>query len=166
MLNSATLRLHDDGLMPNNDRLPLLLYRAGLGTGLAAAAVIRRFAANGWTDAWINGIYPFQHYHATAHEVLGIAGGQARVQLGGESGPVVTVGPGDVLVIPAGVGHCRLEQIGELVVIGAYPAGQVPDLRRATAGDRAEALALIAAVPLPATDPLHGRRGPLTRHWR
>jgi uncharacterized protein YjlB len=33
------------------------------------------------------------------------------------------------------------------------------------AGERERALANIAAVPLPAADPVHGRSGPLLERW-
>ena len=64
----------DDGRVPNNPLLPLIVYRAALETGPRCAAVCERlFADNGWSGAWRNGIYAHHHYHSTAHEVLGIA---------------------------------------------------------------------------------------------
>lgn len=148
--------LRDDGLVPNNPSLPLRLYRAAL-LGLVADAVIARLATHGWGGAWINGIYPFQHYHARAHEVLVIVGGSARVQFGGPSGPVFEVGAGDAVLIPAGVGHCRLSASAGLVVVGAYPAGQEDyDLKRATTAERLVALGEIPRVALPARDPVTG----------
>ncbi|MBS0244504.1 MAG: cupin, partial [Proteobacteria bacterium] len=50
--------LSDDGLVPNNALAPLLLYRAGLPLG-SAPAIEAHFARNGWSNAWVNGIYPF-----------------------------------------------------------------------------------------------------------
>ncbi len=162
------LRLVDDGTVPNNERLPLLLYRGASADGdpVDADTLVTRFARCGWGDAWINGIYDFHHYHATAHEVLGIARGTARVQLGGPAGPMVDLRAGDVMVIPAGVGHCRQSASADLSVVGAYPRGQVADLRRATPADRAFAIARIRRVALPESDPLHGPAGPLTQLWR
>jgi uncharacterized protein YjlB len=51
------------------------------------------------------------------------------------------------------------------VVVGAYPDGMWCDLRRGDPAERDEVLANIAAVPLPATDPLHGPGGPLLAAW-
>ncbi|MGH7031259.1 MAG: hypothetical protein ACREEZ_12620, partial [Stellaceae bacterium] len=80
----------DDGRVPNNPRLPLVVYRGALATGTGApAACEARFAANGWSGGWRAGIYAHHHYHSTAHEALGIVAGSARVRLGGEGGEVV-----------------------------------------------------------------------------
>ena len=126
------LKFDTDGLIPNNPALELVAYRGVLDLAGSEPEqhVIQHFAANGWGDAWINGIYPFQHYHATAHEVLGIARGQALVQFGGPNGPHLEVVAGDAVLIPAGVGHCRLDMSSDLSVVGAYPHGQTADLRR------------------------------------
>ncbi len=158
-----TYWLSDDGLVPNNTVCPLVVYRAGLPSGVdAAKAIEAHFADNGWANAWVDGIYPYHHYHATVHEVLGIAQGRGRVQFGGPSGPILELGPGDGVLIPAGVGH-RCEQAShDLVVVGAYPGGADWDLVRATKEARTHALARIAAVAPPAVDPV--TREPFERH--
>jgi uncharacterized protein YjlB len=69
------------------------------------------------------------------------------------------------VVIPAGVGHKNEGASGDLLVVGAYPSGQAPDLLRGGTGDRPRALRNIAAVPLPAGDPVLGASGPLVRRW-
>ena len=82
----------DDGLVPNNGKLPLILYRHGLALEHASEperAFETLFKSNGWRGAWVDGIYDFHHYHSTAHEVLGIAQGSAKVQLGGPQGLLV-----------------------------------------------------------------------------
>jgi len=160
-----TYRFADDGIVPNN-KLPLVLYRGALPDGGdRAAACEEMFSRNGWPDSWRNGIYPHHHYHSTAHEVLGIARGHARVRLGGESGHSVELRAGDVVVIPAGVAHKREAASADLLVIGAYPRGQNPDICRAEPGRRDRALANIAAVPLPDADPVTGRAAPLLDCW-
>ena len=157
----------DDGIVPNNRALPLVVYRGALAdTGDRARACEALFAEHGWPDAWRNGIYRHHHYHSTAHEVLGIARGTARVRLGGESGQSVELAAGDVVVIPAGVAHKREAASADLLVIGAYPAGQKPDMCRADAAGRAAAERNIAKVPLPAADPVTGGAGPLLACWR
>jgi len=163
-----TFFLKDDGRIPNNPLLPLLVYAGALQLPEPdpAAACERIFSANGWGSGWRNGIYSFHHYHSTAHEVLAIARGSARVQFGGESGPLIDVQPGDVVLIPAGVGHKNLGASRDLLVVGAYPTGQRWDLCRGTADERPWVLENIARVPLPTADPIYGKKGPLTTHWQ
>jgi len=166
-IEPLAFRFADDGLVPNNARLPFLVYRGGIDvTGRDPAAIEQRFAANGWGDMWRNGIYPFTHYHSRIHEALGIARGRARERNGGATGEEQEVAAGDVSVLPAGTGHQRLSASGDLLVIGAYPPAGAYDLCRATAETRESALATIPHVPLPATDPLYGADGPLVALWR
>ena len=154
------LRLDDDDLVPNNPRLPRTVYRSAIpdGRGSAEQRCIALFAGHGWGSAWVNGIYPFHHYHATVHEVLGLARGWAEVQFGGPAGPVLHVEAGDIVLIPPGVGHCRIVASDDLSVVGAYPGpGEVAvDLQRATPEARLASLPLIAQVPDPQTDPVLG----------
>ena len=121
-----TYHFADDGVVPNSP-LPLVVYRGALpAAGDRAGYCEALFAKNGWPDAWRNGIYAHHHYHSTAHEVLGIAQGEARVRLGGDNGRTVELDAGDVVVIPAGVAHKREAASADLLVIGAYPAGPIP----------------------------------------
>jgi uncharacterized protein YjlB len=169
MANSPSIETHffaDDGTVPNN-RLPLVLYRGGLGhEGDLVARCEKMFEANGWPGAWRNGIYGHHHYHSTAHEVLGIARGSARVRLGGENGATVELCEGDVVVIPAGVAHKRESASADLLVIGSYPSGQRPDICRAEAGAHDKSAANVAQVALPQSDPVTGRADPLIDCWR
>ena len=98
------------------------------------------------------------HYHSTAHEVLGICRGEANVRSAARRGIVLAVRPGDVVVIPAGVGQ-RTRRQRRSAVVGAYPRGQSWDLCRGQADERPQALDNIARVPLPAADPVYGAEG-------
>ncbi len=157
----------DDGTYPNNDSLPLLLYRHAVRRSVRAPArtMERLFWAHAWTGAWRDGIFGYHHYHSTAHEVLGIAGGTATVQLGGPDGLTVDVTTGDVLVLPAGVAHKNLGANANFLVVGAYPQGQSWDLKTGAPEDRPEADHNVERVPLPTQDPVYGDRGPLLEHW-
>jgi uncharacterized protein YjlB len=159
--------LEDDGVFPNS-RLPLVVFRGALALDVAdpARSVERVFEANQWGGGWRNGIYPFHHYHSTAHEVLGVYGGSARVQLGGPQGMTLEIRPGDVIVIPAGVAHRNLGASPDFAVVGAYPDGQRWDMNYGRAGERPGADARIAQVPLPSKDPAHGADGPLMNLWQ
>lgn len=162
-----TLHFKDDGIIPNS-RYPLLLYRnAFSATGPAGAAWLeQRFAANHWTNSWRNGVFPYHHYHSTSHEVLGVYSGSAQLQLGGEKGDIVRVKTGDIIVIPAGVGHKKLESSADFGVVGAYPNGRDYDTLRGEPGERPQADQNIAAVPLPKTDPLLGKAAGLVSWWK
>jgi uncharacterized protein YjlB len=163
LLDSFTLP--DDGRIPNNPALPVLVYR-DVAAARSAAACEALFESHGWGGTWRDGIFPFHHFHSVSHEVLGIVSGSATVVLGGPSGRRLEVRRGDVLVLPAGTGHCREGASADLLVIGAYPAGQEDyDLRRGEPDEQDEVRANIARVALPEQDPVEGREGPLVRHW-
>jgi uncharacterized protein YjlB len=160
-----TYRFADDGGIPNS-LLPVLVYHGIEEVAAGAASCEALFAGNGWGGSWRDGIYSFHHFHSTAHEVLGIAAGTATVVLGGPSGERFELAPGDVLVLPAGTGHCNAGSSPDLLVIGAYPRGQTWDLRRGDPAEHDEVVANIARVELPDTDPVRGADGPLVELWR
>lgn len=157
----------DDGTFPNNEALPVIVYRSALAFGdhSRAALIEEVFQANGWGGLWRNGIYNYHHYHSTAHEVLGVADGAARVQLGGENGRVFEVEAGDVIVLPAGVAHKNLGAASGFLVVGAYPEGQQWDMNYGRPEERPRADRNIEQVPLPASDPVYGTDGPLAEYW-
>jgi uncharacterized protein YjlB len=167
---AATIEEHvfaDDGHVPNNALLPLIVYRGVLETGPSAAADCEAlFAGNDWSAAWRNGVYAHHHYHSTAHEVLGIAAGFVRVRLGGERGKTVELRPGDVVVIPAGVAHKNEGASPNLLVVGAYPGGRSPDMCRPGAQECERAKRNIREVAMPSRDPVYGKSGPLVERWR
>lgn len=157
----------DDGRIPNNPTLPLLVYPRALGSsGRQPSRCKESLAGNGWGGAWVNGVFPYHHYHSNAHEALCVVGGGARIAFGGPEGTTIEVEAGDAVVIPAGVGHCNSGSSDDFTVIGAYPRGQESyDLRTGEKGDRPEALENIQSVALPEGDPLFGKEGPLLRYW-
>jgi uncharacterized protein YjlB len=159
----------DDGSIPNNPRLPLLIYRSAVdlsGTPDPEDVIEATFARHGWGDMWRNGIFPYVHYHSMIHEALAIARGRAKVRFGGAGGQVLDLAPGDVMVLPAGTGHQCLWESPELCVIGAYPKGGKYDLCRGSKAEHAKAIESIANVPVPDSDPVYGEDGPLIRLWR
>lgn len=164
-----TFRFDSDGEVPNNPDLPLVVHRGAVPEarrGEAATWLEQTFAANGWVDGWRNGIYPFRHFHTGTHEVLGIAQGRATVEFGGAGGRALTVERGDVVILPAGTCHKRLEASADLLVVGAYPHDSRIDQDRPGEIDIEAARRAVAAVPLPARDPVMGQTGAVAKLWR
>ena len=161
-------RLAASAGFPNNPVLPLLVYRQAIPGERPdpAREVERRLAAHGWRGAWRNGVYAYHHFHSNAHELLAVCAGQAEIQFGGPSGPIVAIAAGDVAVLPAGTGHKRVRASSDFLVVGAYPGGQEDyDLCRGEPDKQSAAMERIARVPLPEADPLFGPDGPLFEHW-
>lgn len=160
------LQLRRNGWMPNNEKLPVLLYRnaAGNAKSEVASYLEQVFRKNGWSPQWRNGVYSFHHYHSTAHEVLGFASGEAKIMLGGENGTLVTVNKGDVALLPAGTGHCRISASSDFLVVGAYPPDQQWDLCRSAPDEKA--IVRMSKLPFPASDPVRGSIRPLTELWK
>jgi len=151
--------------VPNNRKLAVAIYRMAIpDSGIDPVSEFEAlFEHNQWPPQWRNGIFDYHHFHATAHEVLGIASGSADVIVGGPGGRIVALHPGDALLLPAGTGHCLQAFAGSLRVVGAYPAGQQWDIRR----DRLTPteLAAMELLPFPPSDPVLGERGPVIEQW-
>jgi len=168
-IKPRTLLFADDGVIPNNPSLPLVLMSNVLdfaGATNPEKVTETTFRRNGWGNIWCNGILQYVHYHLMIHEVMGIARGRAKVRFGGDKGNELDLTAGDVVIVPAGVGHqCRWADPG-LVVVGAYPPNGEYNLCRSSKADHAQALKTIPHVPLPETDPVFGAHGPLVRLWQ
>lgn len=162
---TTAFHLEARGFVPNNPRLPVVVYEAAFPSDEddLAATMEKRFQDNGWPPHWRNGIYDYDHYHTQGHEVLGIAAGSAELVLGGDGGRTVTVRAGDVLLLPAGTGHRRVSQSDDFVVVGAYPPGQEADIVRREASPAM--LKQIAVLNFPPSDPVGGADGPLLSLW-
>ena len=159
----------DDGSIPNNPALPVLVYKRALAAASPSALadlIEATYTKNHWRAAWRWSVYPFPHYHSTAHEVLGCYRGSATLQLGGKNGVKFVVEPGDIIVLPAGTGHQNLGASDDFHICGGYPDGQSADLLRGHADERPASLKNIQAVPLPKSDPILGDSGPLLSLWK
>jgi uncharacterized protein YjlB len=91
--------------------------------------------------------------------------GSARVQFGGPNGITLTFEQGDVVIIPAGVAHMKLDEADGFTCMGAYPDGREYDMNYGKPGERPSVDENIKKVPLPENDPLYGADGPLIKNW-
>jgi uncharacterized protein YjlB len=159
------LLLEPNDWVPNNPRLPVLIYIKAIAIqGSDPAALFEKtFNDNGWPPQWRYGVYDYHHYHTEGHEVLGVAAGYARLMLGGPGGRILEVSGGDVLLLPAGTGHCNVASSSDFLVVGAYPPGQHADICREA--PTSEQLASIHKLPFPEQDPVQGLRGAVSRYW-
>ena len=166
-LQPLTFIFADDGLVPNNP-MPLLIYKRAIDVenDHPEATIEGLFGANGWGAMWRNGVYDYSHYHATVHEVLCVARGNAVVRFGGDRGMEIAIAAGDVAILPAGTGHQCLSASPDFSVVGAYPPGPPLEITRPTPENHARALQTIPKVKLPKTDPVMGADGPLVRLWK
>lgn len=166
MINCKTYLFEDDGTIPNNSELPLLIYPNVLAGDQTSSSTCKELLnVHGWMRAWVNGIYSYHHYHSTTHEVLAVISGSANVKMGGEQGEEFSISAGDVIVIPAGVGHCNLGSSRDFRVVGAYPGGRSYDMCTGKPGERPQVLQNIKEVPMPELDPVTGEKDPLYEYW-
>lgn len=156
----------DDGSIPNSKK-PLLIYRNAFKARDKPGAewLEQKFEENNWTNSWRNGVFDYHHYHSITHEVLGVYSGKALLHLGGEKGEKLEVFAGDIIVVPAGVGHKYLG--GEnFQIVGAYPDGSRYDINTGKEEERLETDKNIAKVPVPKKDPLQGNSGGVPEIWK
>jgi uncharacterized protein YjlB len=113
--------------------------------------------------AWRYSMYRQHHYHSTAHEVLVVSSGSASLFFGGKGNPggqQAEVVRGDVIIVPAGVGHALLEDKGGFEMIGSYPMGADQwDMCTGVEGTVAEKR--IRALSWFTKDPIYGDDGPV-----
>ncbi|MFW6309728.1 MAG: hypothetical protein ACOC1D_01385, partial [Prolixibacteraceae bacterium] len=156
-----TLELSENGSFPNNPELPVLLYKNvfEFDEGDPASTIEKIFAENNWGSSWRNGIFNYHHYHTTAHEALGVYSGWAEVQLGGPGKDPVRIEKGDLVVLPAGTSHKKLDSGDGFAVVGAYPDSQNYDMNYGKQGELEKARENIVNVSMPDNDPVFGKDG-------
>jgi uncharacterized protein YjlB len=162
------MSFRDDGIVPNNPRFPVLIYRSAVSVKARyepAVIIDTLFETNGWGRSWRDTVYDFVHYHSQIHEVMGVARGTGKLECGGIKGRVISVEPGDVVVLPAGTGHRLIEASRNFLVVGAYPESGTYDEMTDTR-ERPDAIKRIAKVRKAAKDPVLGKAGPLVKLWR
>lgn len=156
-------RFEDDGMIPNNPSLEVIVYPAVFKQNPEEIETV--FNSHDWTNSWTGGVFAYHHYHSNTHEVLGVRSGTATLQIGGEQGEALTVAAGDVVLLPAGTGHKKLEAGSDFEIVGAYPGGVSYNLKTGEPGERPYVLEDIQNTPLPKMDPVFGSKGPVIEKW-
>ncbi len=102
------------------------------------------------------------HFHSNTHEVLSVFSGSAKCCFGGEQneGRVeLVLEQGDVVIVPAGVGHRLLEEHGSFQMVGSYPKGKTWDMCYGKSGEE-EQVKQIGSLRWFQRDPIYGDAGP------
>lgn len=163
MANEIFHHFEDDKSIPNNPRLPVIVYPKAFESNPEEIETV--FNRNDWTNSWTGGVFDYHHYHSNIHEALGVRSGSALIQIGGENGQALKVTVGDVAVLPAGTGHKLLESTDDFQVVGAYPGGVQPNKKLGKPDERPNVLEEILDTPLPQKDPVYGDDGPVIHNW-
>ena len=156
----------DDGTIPNS-LLPVIIYRKVCNTIDNAQWFEHCFQTNNWTNNWRDIVLPYDHFHSITHEVLGVSKGSVSLRIGGQkNGKIFEVSAGDVLILPAGVGHFALSNHKNYEITGGYPEGKSWDMMTGTPEERKAAFRNIASLTIPTTDPVFGSNGGLIDLWK
>jgi uncharacterized protein YjlB len=158
MVEVRRFLLEANDWIPNNSRLPVLLYRNALDPDATGRLPAFRtmFRRNGWIPDWDGRLHSEHQFHASAHEVIGFAEGSGIIMIGGPAGKKIAVDAGDAIMLPAGTGHCVVQESWDFKAIGAYPEGQRWDVHRAAPSR--DVLIQIGELPMPPSDPVLGNQ--------
>ncbi|KIV77169.1 hypothetical protein PV11_08992 [Exophiala sideris] len=156
---------------PNSD-LPVLIYRDCLPLPLSEGNAKEFLESHAWIQGGTWGHISTRHFHPNTHECYGVFQGESTLLLGcgkndSGGGQEIDVRAGDVIVLPAGTGHCSTESSQDYRYIGVYPQG-APKWRNELGKepiDLEEFRQETTAVAMPKEDPVNGPDGPLLKLW-
>jgi uncharacterized protein YjlB len=154
----------DDGVIPNS-KLAVVVYRQVCSVEDKSLWFENTFIENGWTNNWRDVIMSDDHFHSTTHEVLGVGRGKATLQVGGRNGARLHVTAGDMIIIPAGVGHFGADSSDDYEIVGGYPDGRAWNIMFGSEAERKLAFQQISTIPTPSKDPIDGYHGHLFKCW-
>ncbi|CAK7237696.1 hypothetical protein SBRCBS47491_010085 [Sporothrix bragantina] len=136
---------------PNN-AYPVLVYRQCLPLPVSEEKTKLFLESHAWERKGTWGHIGVRHFHPNVHECYGVIAGESTMLVGcgiddaDGSGQEIELMVGDVIVLPAGTGHCNLQSTKDYLYVGVYPAE-------------------VDNVPLPEEDPVTGKDGPLMKLW-
>lgn len=146
---------------PNNE-MPVIFYQNALEsifsqTNYSAEEVLSFLETHGYANGWVNGILTKHHFHSNTHEVLACISGSANVQLGGPEKEVITFNKGDIIFLPAGTAHKKIESSDNFMIVGAYPNGASYDMFYGKAAEYEQVKENARNVETPRIDPVSGQ---------
>ncbi|KAM5356658.1 hypothetical protein ACJ41O_003304 [Fusarium nematophilum] len=154
-------------LIPNTSiqSKPLLIYHSAFKPPISPSRIESHLSSVGVVSPqWRYTMYSTTHFHSTTHEVLSVSRGRAYLCFGGEEneGRVETlVEEGDVIIVPAGVGHRLLEDVeGGFEMVGSYPPGKSWDMCYGKEGE-GKKIEKIKDLEWFVRDPVYGDEGPI-----
>ncbi|KAL2061101.1 hypothetical protein VTL71DRAFT_9153 [Oculimacula yallundae] len=154
-------------LIPNTSiqKRPLLIYHSCFPVSASAASIEDHLISVGVVvPQWRYTMYDITHFHSTTHEVLCVCSGRAKLCFGHESNPhslTLTVQKGDVIIIPAGVGHRLMDDFQSgFELVGSYPRGMYCDMCCGKKGEAGKVEG-IERLKWFERDPVYGDEGPL-----
>lgn len=154
-------------LTPNTSiqKKPLMVYHSAFPPKEVTASALESHVENigAVVPGWRYSMFPYSHFHSNTHEVLCIAAGRAVCCFGHEENPdryEAELSKGDVVVVPAGVGHRLLKDIdGGFHMVGCYPPGKQWDMCYGKPGEEKK-IEGIKGVGWFDKDPIYGEKGP------
>lgn len=165
-LHVSSYQIPAFGLIPNTSiqKKPLLIYHSAFHPSVSASAIESHLSSVGVVSPqWRYTMYSQSHFHSTAHEVLCVASGKARLCFGGEENPKrveAELEKGDVIVVPAGVAHRLLKDIDRgFNMVGSYPIGKSWDMCYGRKGEE-DKVKGIESLGWFSSDPIFGDEGP------
>ena len=166
-LRTSSHKIPSFDRIPNTSiqKKPLLIYHSVFQPSVSASAIENHLSSVGVVSPqWRFTMFSQSHFHSTAHEVLCVASGKAKLCFGGENNPQRVepmVEKGDVMVVPAGVAHRLLEDIdGGFNMVGSYQAGKSWDMCFGREGEE-DRVKEIGALRWFERDPIYGDQGPV-----
>jgi uncharacterized protein YjlB len=166
-LKTTIKQISAHNFIPNTSlqQKPLLIYHSTFPSTATVSDIENHLRAVGVVvPQWRYTMYSTTHFHSTTHEVLVVSNGKAKLCFGGEENSdrvVEVVGKGDVMVVPAGVGHRLLEDLSDnFEMVGSYPPGKEWDMCYGKAVEEKKAQG-IKGLGWFERDPVYGDEGPV-----
>lgn len=140
---------------------PLTIYKSVFDGIVTADRIESHFRSVGEVvPQWRYTMFRQSHFHSNTHEVLGIADGRAKLCFGHPDNPnrvIEIVNRGDVILIPAGVAHCLLEDYHSgFEMVGCYPADSKQWDMCYGDVENEKVIAQIKSLPWFGQDPIYG----------